>query len=63
MASLTLADLCGGLPLDPLPPPQSDRDPSVPHAPPRTPVLTQEEKKVCEICFPVKMMSDVTSKM
>ena len=42
--SLSLSDLCRGLPLEPLPPAQP-RDPSVPHAPPRTPVLTRDEKK------------------
>ena len=46
MSSLTLADLCKGLPLDPLPPPQTVRDLSVSHAPPRTPSLNKEEKKV-----------------
>lgn len=44
---LSLADLCSGLPLDPLPPPQTARESSVPHAPSRTPGLTREEKKVC----------------
>ena len=39
----TLAD---GLPLNPLPPPCTARDPNVPHAPNRPLKLTQEEKKV-----------------
>ena len=47
MSSLSLADLCSGLPLYPLPPAQTTRDPSVPHAPPRTPSLDEKETKVC----------------
>ncbi len=43
MSSLKV--LCGGLPLDPLPPTRA-RDPSLPHAPVRTPQLTPDEKKV-----------------
>ena len=45
---MDLSDLCRGLPLDPLPPPQP-RDPSVPHAPPKTPCLNPEEKKVSDL--------------
>ena len=45
MSSLSLTELCSGLPLDPLPPPRS-RDPSLPHAPVRTPDLSPAEKKV-----------------
>lgn len=41
----TLTELCGGLPLDPLPP-LRPRDPSIPHAPTRTPNLSTDEKKV-----------------
>eukprot|EP00731_Ephydatia_muelleri_P002106 Em0001g2106a len=41
----TLVELCGGIPLDPLPPTRP-RDPSVPHAPVRVPKLTPEEKKL-----------------
>ena len=49
--SLSLPDLCRGLPLDPLPPPQVTRDPGVSHAPPRTPALTRGEKKVWPSCY------------
>ena len=46
----TLTELCAGLPLDPLPP-LRPRDPSLPHAPVRTPNLSSEEKKVrCARC-------------
>lgn len=38
-------EICSGLPLDPLPP-NRGRDPSVPHAPIRTPNLTAEEERV-----------------
>ncbi|XP_058259038.1 urocanate hydratase [Hemibagrus wyckioides] len=41
----SLKELCGGLPLDPLPP-NRGRDPNVPHAPIRTPNLTAEEKRL-----------------
>ena len=41
----TLKELCSGLPIDPLPPPQ-ERDSSVPHAPVRKTNLTFEEEKV-----------------
>ncbi|XP_030632912.1 urocanate hydratase [Chanos chanos] len=40
-----LKELCGGLPLDPLPP-NRGRDPSVPHAPVRTPGLRPEEERL-----------------
>lgn len=40
-----LTEICGGLPLDPLPP-LRPRDPSLPHAPVRTPNLSHDEKKV-----------------
>lgn len=43
----SLKDVCSGLPLDPLPP-NRGRDPSVPHAPVRTPNLTAEEERVSE---------------
>ncbi|XP_013065223.2 urocanate hydratase-like isoform X2 [Biomphalaria glabrata] len=42
---LTLKELCGGLPLDPLPELQP-RDPNVPHAPIRVQELTHEEEKL-----------------
>uniref|UniRef100_A0AAR2LFW2 urocanate hydratase n=1 Tax=Pygocentrus nattereri TaxID=42514 RepID=A0AAR2LFW2_PYGNA len=38
-------ELCGGLPLNPLPP-NRGRDPNVPHAPVRTPNLTAEEERL-----------------
>uniref|UniRef100_A0A4W4F906 urocanate hydratase n=1 Tax=Electrophorus electricus TaxID=8005 RepID=A0A4W4F906_ELEEL len=41
----SLKELCGGLPLSPLPA-NRGRDPSVPHAPVRTPNLTPEEKRL-----------------
>lgn len=41
----TLTELCSGLPLDPLSP-LRPRDPSLPHAPVRTPNLSSEEKKL-----------------
>lgn len=41
----TLKELCGGLPLNPLPP-NCGRDPSMPHAPVRTPNLTAVEERV-----------------
>uniref|UniRef100_A0AAR2LC40 Urocanate hydratase n=1 Tax=Pygocentrus nattereri TaxID=42514 RepID=A0AAR2LC40_PYGNA len=41
----TLKELCGGLPLNPLPP-NRGRDPNVPHAPVRTPNLTAEEERL-----------------
>ncbi|CAI8031665.1 Urocanate hydratase [Geodia barretti] len=46
MSSLSLADLCSGLPLDPLPPAQTTRDPSVSHAPPKMPSLDEKETKL-----------------
>lgn len=43
----SLKELCSGLPVQPLPPPQP-RDPSVPHAPVRNiSKLTVEERQVC----------------
>uniref|UniRef100_A0AAY5KJA4 urocanate hydratase n=1 Tax=Esox lucius TaxID=8010 RepID=A0AAY5KJA4_ESOLU len=42
---LNLKDLCSGLPLDPMPP-NRGRDPSMPHAPVRTPILTPEEERL-----------------
>ena len=50
MSSLSLTELCSGLPLDPLPSPRS-RDPSLPHAPVRTPDLSPAEKKVIRNYF------------
>uniref|UniRef100_A0A3Q3T3N2 Urocanate hydratase 1 n=1 Tax=Mastacembelus armatus TaxID=205130 RepID=A0A3Q3T3N2_9TELE len=41
----TVKEICSGLPLDPLPP-NRGRDPSVPHAPVRTPNLTAEEERL-----------------
>ncbi|KAL8621361.1 Urocanate hydratase [Nucella lapillus] len=41
----SLKEVCGGLPLDPLPPPRP-RDDDVPHAPLRTPDLTPEEQSL-----------------
>ncbi|XP_066553776.1 urocanate hydratase [Amia ocellicauda] len=41
----TLMELCGGLPLNPLPP-NRGRDPSLPHAPIRTPDLSEQEEKL-----------------
>lgn len=41
----TLVEVCRGLPLDPLPP-FRPRDPTLSHAPVRTPLLSQDEKKV-----------------
>ena len=41
----SLKDICSGLPLDPLPRRQQ-RDNAVPHAPVRTPNLTQDEELV-----------------
>ena len=41
----TLEELCGGLPLNPLPP-WKQRDPDLPHAPVRTPALTPADRKV-----------------
>ncbi|XP_051997173.1 LOW QUALITY PROTEIN: urocanate hydratase [Xyrauchen texanus] len=43
MSSLT--EICAGLPLDPLPP-NRGRDPSIPHAPVRTPNFTHEEERL-----------------
>ncbi|XP_020339091.1 urocanate hydratase [Oncorhynchus kisutch] len=40
-----LKELCSGLPLDPMPS-NRGRDPSVPHAPARTPNLTPEEERL-----------------
>ena len=42
----SLKGICEGLPVDPLPRPRG-RDESVPHAPVRTPDLSQEEQRVC----------------
>ena len=42
----SLKDICSGLPLDPLPFKQEQRDTSVPHAPVRTPSLSPCEEKV-----------------
>jgi len=41
----SLEEICSGLPLEPLPPPQA-RDDSVPHAPVRTPNLSLVEEKL-----------------
>ncbi|XP_064085430.1 urocanate hydratase-like [Macrobrachium nipponense] len=41
---LTLAELCSGLPVNPLPPPQQ-RDPNIAHAPVRTHNLSQEQQQ------------------
>ncbi|XP_004068534.1 urocanate hydratase [Oryzias latipes] len=41
----SLKEICNGLPLNPLPP-NRGRDPSVPHAPIRTPNLTAEEERL-----------------
>ena len=41
----SLKELCAGLPVDPIPPPQ-DRDNSIPHAPVRTINLTDDEERV-----------------
>ncbi|XP_075930344.1 urocanate hydratase [Petromyzon marinus] len=41
----SVAELCRGLPLDPLPPPRG-RDPNCPHAPVRTPGLSPAQEKV-----------------
>ena len=43
----SLKEVCSGLPLDPLPA-NRGRDPSVPHAPLRTPNLTAEEERVSQ---------------
>ncbi|KAL2091216.1 hypothetical protein ACEWY4_013479 [Coilia grayii] len=40
-----LKEICSGLPLDPLPP-NRGRDPSVPHAPVRTPNLSPEQERL-----------------
>ncbi|XP_065829247.1 urocanate hydratase-like [Oscarella lobularis] len=40
----SLKEICAGLPLHPIPQPRP-RDPTVPHAPVRTPKLTKEEEK------------------
>ncbi|XP_063048527.1 urocanate hydratase-like [Engraulis encrasicolus] len=40
-----LKEICSGLPLDPLPP-NRGRDPSVPHAPVRTPNLNPEQQRL-----------------
>ena len=50
MVCPALASLCGGLPLDPLPPPKT-RDEAVPHAPKRNHSLSPSQKQV--IVFPV----------
>lgn len=39
-----LRSLTEGIPLSPLPPPTKDIDPNVPHAPPRYPILSKDEK-------------------
>ncbi len=41
----TLAELCSGLPLDPLPP-FNDRNPNIQHAPVRTLKLKPNDKRV-----------------
>jgi hypothetical protein len=46
-----LKTLANGLPLDPLPPPCTARDLSVPHAPNRPLKLTKAEKKVLILDF------------
>uniref|UniRef100_A0A8K9WZ25 urocanate hydratase n=1 Tax=Oncorhynchus mykiss TaxID=8022 RepID=A0A8K9WZ25_ONCMY len=45
MRMSNLKELCSGLPLDPMPS-NRGRDPSVPHAPVRTPNLTPEEERL-----------------
>lgn len=42
---MSLKDLCGGIPLDPLPP-RRDRDENLPHAPVLTPNLSDQEERV-----------------
>ncbi|XP_069045718.1 urocanate hydratase [Lepisosteus oculatus] len=44
-AMSSLKELCAGLPLSPLPP-KRGRDPGVPHAPVRTPNLSEQEEKL-----------------
>ncbi len=56
----TLAD---GLPLNPLPPPCTERDPSVPHAPNRPLKLTKEEKKVTELKHALQMCLAITQRV
>ena len=46
----SLLSLTKGIPLDPLPAAVLSRDPSVPHAPKRTPNLTKEEFRVKHHC-------------
>lgn len=41
----SLKDICGGIPVDPLPP-KRERDESVPHAPVLTPGLNEEDERV-----------------
>lgn len=49
-SKLTLAELCEGLPVNPLPPPRT-RDPSIAHAPVRTHCLTPKQQEVSESGF------------
>lgn len=42
----SLKEICTGLPLDPLPPRVRERDSSVPHAPIRTPNLSNSEERI-----------------
>ncbi|KAK8374976.1 hypothetical protein O3P69_018962 [Scylla paramamosain] len=44
-SKITLKELCGGLPVSPLPPPRI-RDPSIAHAPVRTHTLTPKQKEL-----------------
>lgn len=44
-----LQSLSNGLPLYPLPSPVKSLDPTLPHAPPRHPVLSKDEKTLCLI--------------
>lgn len=50
----SLKELCAGLPVDPIPPPQEKRDGSVPHAPVRTAVLSDDERRVRITTFQVQ---------
>ena len=50
----SLKELCAGLPVDPIPPPQEKRDVSVPHAPVRTAVLSDDERRVRITTFQVQ---------
>jgi len=51
MSNEILKKICSGLPMNPLPSLKTSRNASIPHAPDRKPLLTNEERKVIHLVF------------